>query len=1093
MQDNPDINSNTYWNHRFSTDWETCDGPRQSRFFARLAIENMPAWLFQQIRIQALSVADWGCAQGDGTDYLGSHIPCEQLAGVDFSETAVQQAAGRYPAIRFLSENWVDSQAPQAEQFDMVFSSNTLEHFHNPWKTLDSLITRTRKCLILMLPYGEINRITEHFYSFLAENIPGELNESFRLIWSRVIDCTKLPDSLWPGEQILLIYAEKSWLQSLKPTLGNFEIGHFDVNAKISDLTEQADSQRKEISKLKNEAEAHLGEISDLINQAQAQSSEISKLKIEAEAQLSKTTHLAHQTEDQSREISRLTHQAEVQRIEILDLTQKSETQCNEILELTQQLENQSNENSHLAQQAEHQIIEIANLKKALQKNELALSLHHREIHHLKQDISTKEDLLTEFEAYRQDKENYIAQLLLELQAEKPKSSRMHGKFPKIIARVPYYARASMNIIRNRGFIGYAKAVKNKLTGRPQDLHTSYIQPLPVASGPAKPAVRPLLEEDLVIITGVPFDDVGGGQRAAQLARCALKTGRNVVYLYIYQKFDFEMNQHVESNVQLQGLTHLHIAATSPETVLRMISSRSTVIFEFPHPAAIPYLDSFNKRGLRTVFELIDDWETSLGGGWFDIDVYRRFVADSQSVTGTAKLLVERLRQNNRSDAIYSPNAANEYIFDKYKTYRRPSDLQKEWQRIGLYFGSLYGEWFAWDYLKEAAIANAGTAFVLIGDRPEGKSLPSNVHMLGAKSIEELPGYLAHSDFCLLPFSPGKISDAVSPIKIFEYLFSGKTVVSTNLPEVNGYPGVLIGNSPGEFAQWCSNLDMVSLPTLENDRFISQNSWFSRLDVLLGKQRSMRFEKSVSAVILIHNNQKIIGRCLETLLHHSQSYLKEIIVVDNSSSDGGAEYVEMNFPTVKLIRNPVNGCSSGRNLGAASATGKYLAFFDSDQWFTSSSCFEEALTLLERDANIGAIGWGAGWFDRNHSDLGGMITDYCPHRGMNQSAVSRGYRADIGYLATCGFFIPKSVFDATSGFDVFYDPTCFEDTDLSFQIKQLGLDVCYRDLTGIRHQPHQTTGANSGSDTYNRLFNRNANYFKEKWKDHGHFLVEYLE
>lgn len=131
-----------------------------------------------------------------------------------------------------------------------------------------------------------------------------------------------------------------------------------------------------------------------------------------------------------------------------------------------------------------------------------------------------------------------------------------------------------------------------------------------------------------------------------------------------------------------------------------------------------------------------------------------------------------------------------------------------------------------------------------------------------------------------------------------------------------------------------------------------------------------RFHKKTSAVILIHNNANIIIRNLQSLIHHCNYFLKEIIVVDNMSVDGGAELVASQFPDVKIIKNDVNGCSSGRNLGAEYATGQYLAFFDSDQWFTSFSSFTEALNLLEKNANIGIIGWGAGWFDVNRTDLG---------------------------------------------------------------------------------------------------------------------------
>jgi GT2 family glycosyltransferase len=173
------------------------------------------------------------------------------------------------------------------------------------------------------------------------------------------------------------------------------------------------------------------------------------------------------------------------------------------------------------------------------------------------------------------------------------------------------------------------------------------------------------------------------------------------------------------------------------------------------------------------------------------------------------------------------------------------------------------------------------------------------------------------------------------------------------------------------------------------------------------------------------------------------------------------------------------------------SSGEILAFFDSDQWFTSSAGFEEALAVLDSNASIGAIGWGAGWFDSSRDDLGGTIVDYCENRAMNAAAVECGFRSDVGYLATSGLFVPRAVFDATHGFDTTYDPTCFEDTDLSFQIKRLGFRLCYRDLTGIRHQPHQTTKAGSGLQRYRELFRRNAEYFKEKWKEFPEMFDEY--
>jgi GT2 family glycosyltransferase len=443
-----------------------------------------------------------------------------------------------------------------------------------------------------------------------------------------------------------------------------------------------------------------------------------------------------------------------------------------------------------------------------------------------------------------------------------------------------------------------------------------------------------------------------------------------------------------------------------------------------------------------------------------------------------------------RSEAVYLPNAANEYIFDYNQSYKKPSDLPDG--SIALYIGSLYGEWFGWEYIREAAVKNANISFCLIGNKPTDIPvlLSKNVHFLGEKKIEELPPYLSSAEFCLLPFKPSKITDAVSPIKAFEYLFMAKPVVSTNMVEVSDLPGIFTARNESEFAILCQNMEdkNIKIKTSKSkiDEFISQNSWFLRLQKII----EIKGRQNVSAIILIHNNRNIIWRCLQSLIENCSPYIADVVVVDNASEDGGGEYVMENFPKVQLIRNPINGCSSGRNLGVKYSSGKYLAFFDSDQWFTSGFCFEEALNILESHTEIGAVGWAAGWLDLDGDNLSGPFVDYFPNRAMNAEAVIKGYRTDVTYLGTGGLFIPRTVFEATGGFDTAYDPTTFEDTDLSFAIKKLGFKIAYRDLSSIRHEAHQTTTASEKSPEYQELFSRNSKYLLNKWIDYKHYFTK---
>ena len=88
---------------------------------------------------------------------------------------------------------------------------------------------------------------------------------------------------------------------------------------------------------------------------------------------------------------------------------------------------------------------------------------------------------------------------------------------------------------------------------------------------------------------------------------------------------------------------------------------------------------------------------------------------------------------------------------------------------------------------------------------------------------------------------------------------------------------------------------------------------------------------SESFVILSWNTRNILRKCLVSLEQDVGKRSREVICVDNASSDGSADMVETEFPSVKLIRNTENRLySEGNNQGANLAQGKYLCILNSD-------------------------------------------------------------------------------------------------------------------------------------------------------------------
>lgn len=97
----------------------------------------------------------------------------------------------------------------------------------------------------------------------------------------------------------------------------------------------------------------------------------------------------------------------------------------------------------------------------------------------------------------------------------------------------------------------------------------------------------------------------------------------------------------------------------------------------------------------------------------------------------------------------------------------------------------------------------------------------------------------------------------------------------------------------------------------------------------------------LSVVIPSWNTKDYLARCLETL-DAAEKPATEVIVVENGSVDGSAEYVAEHWPAVRLIRNAENqGFARGSNQGMRVARGRYVLLLNTD-----TELFPDALALL---------------------------------------------------------------------------------------------------------------------------------------------------
>lgn len=94
--------------------------------------------------------------------------------------------------------------------------------------------------------------------------------------------------------------------------------------------------------------------------------------------------------------------------------------------------------------------------------------------------------------------------------------------------------------------------------------------------------------------------------------------------------------------------------------------------------------------------------------------------------------------------------------------------------------------------------------------------------------------------------------------------------------------------------------------------------------------------KKVSIIVPVYNVEKYISTCLDSLAKQTLKEI-EIIVVNDGSPDNSQkiidEYVKK-YPNMKSFIKENGGLSDARNFGIKKATGKYIAFLDSDDYVT---------------------------------------------------------------------------------------------------------------------------------------------------------------
>lgn len=111
----------------------------------------------------------------------------------------------------------------------------------------------------------------------------------------------------------------------------------------------------------------------------------------------------------------------------------------------------------------------------------------------------------------------------------------------------------------------------------------------------------------------------------------------------------------------------------------------------------------------------------------------------------------------------------------------------------------------------------------------------------------------------------------------------------------------------------------------------------------------------LSIVIVNYNTKNLLKQCIESIAKNISKYSYEIIVVDNNSNDGSAEFLQKSNAIKTILNNRNVGFAKANNAGVKIATGEYVLILNSDTVILPDS-IDKMIEYMINNPDVGIQG-----------------------------------------------------------------------------------------------------------------------------------------
>lgn len=235
----------------------------------------------------------------------------------------------------------------------------------------------------------------------------------------------------------------------------------------------------------------------------------------------------------------------------------------------------------------------------------------------------------------------------------------------------------------------------------------------------------------------------------------------------------------------------------------------------------------------------------------------------------------------------------------------------------------------------------------------------------------------------------------------------------------------------------------------------------------------------VSIVLVSYNNCEMMQDCIQSIRDTNPQSAYELVVVDNASDDGVAEWLEEQEDVV-LIRNEDNkGFGYGCNQGVKAAKPDNDIFFlNNDTLLPPNAVFWLRMGLYEHE-RVGAVSSTSNYAgnEQQIQETCNGVQEYMEYGKKNNVPDKNPYEKKVWL---CGFalMLKRRALDETGLFDLRYGKGYYEDNDLGIRLRYAGYHLLLCRNSFIFHYGSQSFG--QGVKSAKKIFEKSL-VFQDKW------------